>query len=286
MKIHTEKPMAPMTSFRIGGRARRLYELREREDLPELYRRLDGDLSRAEFLGRGSNTLLKNGIIETPFVRLDGDYKRIRFEEHRVTAGAAVDFPELSMTAARRGWAGLEWASGVPGTVGGAVMMNAGAFDHETADVLTRLVYLDEGGEIRRVPADQVDFEYRFCSLRDRVLLLEATFELRPDDAREAVKRTRELIRTRRQQQPVGYSSAGCVFRNPTGDSAGRLIDAAGLKGESEGPVEVSRKHANYFINHGGARRKHVLDLIERVREGVLSEFGVELDLELRIPDE
>lgn len=286
MRIFENEPMAPHTTFRIGGRAEHLFEPCNEQDIEELLDRLNGEMDRAFFMGRGSNLLIKDGLVRTPFVRLSGQFKNIEFGEESVTAGAAVPMPELSMKAAREGFYGLEWASGVPGTVGGAVMMNAGAFDHNTQERLTEIRVMDRDGSMKTIEREEIDFDYRHCDIRGDYLVLSATFRLEPAEAEAVRENTQELIQERREQQPVGYHSAGCIFKNGDDYYAAELIDEAGLKGASEGNVYVSEQHANYMINRGGARSDDVLRLIDRVRRRISSEYGKDLELELCIVDE
>lgn len=286
MKIYRNEPMAPHTTFRIGGRAQRLFELCSRDDLRELRETLNGKMDRVFFLGKGSNLLIREGKVMTPFVRLAGDFLDLSFDESSVTAGGAVPMPELAMKSARKNFYGLEWAAGVPGSVGGAVMMNAGAFEHETYERLQSVRVMDREGEIYDIPSEDIDFDYRFCGLRDDYLILEATFQLEPAPADAAMDNTRTLIEKRRNQQPVGHPSAGCIFKNGKDFYAAELIDRAGLKGESEGQIYVSEQHANYMINRGDGSYQDVLRLIELVRDRISEEFDKELELELCVVDE
>lgn len=282
MKTHTEASLAPRTTLRIGGTAR----LIELEEPGELDRALNGRTAPGDLhvLGRGSNVLFPDRPLERPVLHLTGAFEDWSFHEDGVLrAGAAVYFPRLAVAAAREGWSGLEWAAGVPGTVGGAVAMNAGAFGDRVSNRLRWVRFRDADGEVSRREADAIQFDYRYCELRDRALVLEAAFVLEPAPSEEVLKRTRELMRRRRNQQPVGDLSAGCIFRNPEGASAGELIDRAGLKGASEGAIAVSDRHANYFVNRGGGTATEVLRLMDRVRRGVQNRFDVELELELQV---
>ncbi len=281
MNTHPEEPLAPRTTLRIGGVGR----LIEVETPGELDRVLDetGGPQEVHVLGRGSNVLFPDRPLERPVLQLTGSFEEWSFGEGTVRAGAAVYLPRLAVAAARRGWSGLEWAAGVPGSVGGAVAMNAGAFDDRVANRLRWVRYRDAGGASHRREAGEVEFDYRHCELRDRALILEATFDLEPAPPEAVLERTRSLMRRRREDQPVGERSAGCIFQNPENASAGELIDRAGLKGAAEGSVEVSPRHANYFVNHGDGTATEVLRLMDRVRRAVRNRFDVELELELQV---
>lgn len=281
MNTDPEAPLAPRTTLNIGG-VGRLIEIEETADLDRCFEE-EGGRDRVHVLGRGSNVLFPDHPLERPVVHLAGAFRDWSFGEDVVRAGAGVYLPRLSVTAARQGWSGLEWAAGVPGSVGGAVAMNAGAFGREVAECLRWVRYWDDDGDIRRRSVDELEFDYRFCELRGRALVLEAAFELDPSDAETVIHRTRELMQTRREEQPVGETSAGCVFQNPNGTSAGALIDRAGLKGASEGAIQVSRTHANYFINRGGGTATDLLKLVDRVQNQIHRRFDVDLELELQV---
>lgn len=277
-----EESLSEMTTLRIGGPASTVFELRDRSELADWMRQTDR-LDETIVLGRGSNMLFPDDGVDRPVISLSGAFEEYTFRDGDVIAGAGVFFPELALEAARRGFSGLEWAAGVPGSVGGAIAMNAGAFDAETQDALKAIGFLGFDGEYRLLDVDDVDFRYRFCELRDRGLVVSAVFKLEPGEAPEIQQETKSLLKDRRRTQPVGSKSAGCVFKNPNGHSAGALIDRAGLPGASEGAIEVSEDHANYFINTGEGTCEDMLRLIDRVRDRVLNEFDVELPLELRI---
>lgn len=274
--------LSEMTTLRIGGPARSVFELHDRRELADWMGQCE-NLDETVVLGRGSNMLFPDEGIERPVISLGGEFETYTFGEGEVVAGAGVFFPELALEAARRGFSGLEWAAGVPGSVGGAIAMNAGAFDSETQEALKAVGFLGFDGVYRLLDVGDVDFSYRFCELRDRGLVVSAIFKLRPGEAPEIQQRTKDLLKDRRRSQPVGSKSAGCVFKNPNGYSAGQLIDEAGMKGTSEGSIRVSEEHANYFINTGDGTCEEMLRLIDRVRERVLDEFDVELPLELRV---
>lgn len=277
-----EDLLSEMTTLRIGGPASTVYELHERSELAEWMSRCDR-LDETIVLGRGSNMLFPDEGVDRPIISLAGEFEEYTFRDGDVIAGAGVFFPELALEAARRGFSGLEWAAGVPGSVGGAIAMNAGAFDSETQEALKAVGFLGFDGEYQFLDVEDVDFRYRFCELRESGLVVSAVFQLEPGEAPSIQQETKSLLKDRRKTQPVGSKSAGCVFKNPNGHSAGELIDRAGLQGASEGAIEVSEDHANYFINTGEGNCEDMLRLIDRVRNRVLSEYDVELPLELRI---
>lgn len=277
-----ERSLAEATTLRIGGWTDRFYEIQNWNDLTGFVARVS-DPERVIVIGRGSNTLFPDGSFDRPILKLSGTFEEFTFEEDAVQAGAGVFMPELALEAAQEGYTGLEWAAGVPGSVGGSVAMNAGAYGRRTEEVLDVVTVVTYDGDKQKIDADELEFDYRYCELRDEVFVVEATYELVPSDSEETVHRTKELLRERRREQPVGQHSAGCVFKNVNGHSAGRLIDEAGMKGKSRGDVQVSEEHANYFINHGDGTYRDMVNLIEDVREAVRDEFDYELETELRV---
>lgn len=277
-----EKSLSDITTLRIGGWTDEFYTISSREELREFIENYP-DPTETIVLGRGSNMLFPEGKVERPIITLEGDFEDHTFFEESVDAGAAVFFPELALEAARRGYSGLEWAAGVPGSVGGAVAMNAGAFGTETSEVLDEMEFVGFDGDAYVSDREDVEFDYRYCELREKGLLVKARFDLEPDESSEVMDRTKKLLRERREEQPVGTSSAGCVFKNVNGDSAGRLIDEAGMKGAEEGDIKVSEDHANYFVNMGSGTYNDMLTLIERVKNSVREQFDKELETELRI---
>lgn len=277
-----EQALSEVTTLRIGGWTDQFFEVSTLDELKEYVARVD-EPGRAIVLGRGSNTLFPDGKFERPVLKLTGEFEEYTFDEESVRAGSAVFFPELALEAAQQGFSGLEWAAGVPGSVGGAVAMNAGAYGSRTQEVLDSVQILDYEGDERSVDVDDIDFDYRYCGLREQGFVVETRMALTPGDSPEVVDRTKNLLRERRDEQPVGSHSAGCVFKNVNGHSAGRLIDEAGMKGARRGDVEVSEEHANYFINRGDGTYEDMVALIDEVREAVRDEFDYELETELRI---
>jgi UDP-N-acetylmuramate dehydrogenase len=286
MNIEPERrTLSEFTTLRIGGWTDRFYEIHSRDELLAVLSKLE-EPSSAVVLGRGSNTLFPEGEFDRPVLKLKGDFEDSQFSYESVEAGSAVFLPELALEAAGKGFSGLEWAAGVPGTVGGAVAMNAGAFGTETVEPLNKITFVNYEGDISEYTADELEFDYRYCELRDNGIILNVEFELGSADTDSAMEETKSLLRERRNEQPVGTSSAGCVFKNVNGHSAGKLIDEAGLKGVSRGDVQVSEEHANYFVNHGEGTYDQMVDLIAHVRDAVDEEFGYQLETELQIVHE
>ncbi len=271
------------TTYRVGGRAALFVELS-----------CDGDVERLAtilplfdvpllLIGKGSNTLVSDAGWKGLCVRVGDDLAEIRVEGSGVTAGAGAAYPVLARRSAAAGLTGMEWAVGIPGSVGGAVRMNAGGHGAETAErlVSARVVDLKSGTESSR-STDELGLSYRRSGLGPADLVLEATFRLAQGDPAESARRIAEIVRWRRENQPGGQN-AGSVFANPPDDSAGRLIDAAGLKGLRIGTACVSDKHANFIQADDGGSADDVRRLIDLVRKTVAERTGVELAVEVRL---
>lgn len=294
-RARTNEPLAPRTTFRIGGPADLLIEARTLPELIASVRLARQDGVPIFILGNGSNVLVR-----------DGGFRGLVIENHcnqswlDVTppgravlhAESGASLPGVANRMARQGWAGLEWAIGVPGTIGGAVVGNAGAHGACVADSLLKVSVLDAGNAVRELPKVEAGFDYRTSRFKRAKgdIILSAGFELKRDDPAACLARMNEYIDRRRRTQPT-EASVGSMFKNPPNDPssllsagfAGRLIEQAGLKGTRIGNVEVSHVHANFFVNRGGATAGDVLALIELVRERVRQEFGIELELEIEI---
>lgn len=281
--VRCHEPLRRHTTFRIGGPADVLAVPRNGEELRAVVRWLYGHGEAFVVLGRGSNVLVSDRGVRGVVVKVAGGLDRVRWEGGRVVAEAGAGLPRLSLQAASRGLAGLEFAAGIPGSAGGGVVMNAGAHGHSLAEVVRAVHVVRPQGE-ERWPAEVLGFAYRTSRLqREAGVVVEVELELRPAPAREVLGRTQRWLEQRGATQPVKIPSSGCVFRNPPGDAAGRLIELCGAKGMREGGVEVSTLHANYVVNTGGGRAEDVLRLVERVRERVRRTFQVELELEVQL---
>jgi UDP-N-acetylmuramate dehydrogenase len=275
------------TTFRIGGPADFFVTAQTLDDLIACVRRARERGVPVFILGNGSNILIRDRgvrglVIENHCHQFSLDLINSDRAMLRVESGAVL--PGLANRLARQGWAGLEWAIGVPGTIGGAIVGNAGAHGACIADNLIGVTILDAHDTIRELPKTELAFAYRTSRFkRARAeMILRAEIELARDDPDACIARMQQYTEHRRRTQPT-EPSVGSMFKNPPGDFAGRLIDAAGLKGTRVGGIEVSQVHANFFVNRGGATASDVLQLIEIVRERVRAMFGVELELEIQV---
>jgi UDP-N-acetylmuramate dehydrogenase len=267
--------LSSWTSLGIGGTTDLLI-VRERRHLPELFRLLRGNGIRHRLLGGGTNLLVSDGELPWVAVRL------ARVEGNSVWVDAAEELGRAITTCAKANLGGLEGLVGVPGTVGGALRMNAGAYEAEIGKVVREIVmYRAVYGRIDTLPAAQVRFNYRRASFSTCDILLGARLELVERPYREIVDRIHVCNFKRRASQPLAEKSAGCIFKNPPGTSAGRLIDGLGLKGFRVGGAMVSDLHANFFVNRGRATCTNMQRLMEDVRERIWKAFKIELDAEI-----
>ena len=280
-----DEPLKRYTAWKIGGPADALLEPSGANELVEAAKIAREHVIPVTILGGGTNVLVLDGGIRGLTIRLARALTEVTITGTDVVADAGVLYPVLANTTAGRGLEGLEFATGIPGTVGGAVYMNAGAYGSETREVLIWAdVYNPELGEVERLSNADLELAYRRSVLHDRLgwVVLRAGYALEPGDAQELKARIKEF-RTRRMNGSPNRPSCGSTFKRPKDDYPGRVIEAAGLKGTRVGQIEVSPVHANYFVNHGGGTARDALELIEHVRETVVERLGIELELEVKI---
>jgi UDP-N-acetylmuramate dehydrogenase len=284
------QPLGPLTTYGVGGPAALLVEVDGPDDLAALRAALKGSGVAVCIIGRGSNLLVSDAGFDGVAVRLGSGFSAVRLPSPSdgdpvsvVRAGGAAPLPVLARLVADAGWAGLAWAVGVPGSVGGAVRMNAGGHGSDMAGCLLRYTWVDllhDAGGTDTVA--RLHYEYRSSSVGPSELVVEAEFAVERGDVTTEQSEISSIVRWRREHQPGG-SNAGSVFTNPPGDSAGRLIEAAGLKGFRLGTAHVSTKHANFIQADKGGRADDVRALIEHVRAVVLAHAGVSLVAEVRL---
>lgn len=280
--IKEYEPLAKHTTLRIGGPARWFVEPATKGELIRLLEWLHKEEIPYFVLGRGSNLLVGDGGISGVVISTGKCLSFIEWGENgRVRVGAGYDWPSFVLKTIKQGYQGLEATAGIPGTVGGCIIMNAGAYGTEVFQHLREIeVFLE--GKVQRLTPHQVRYSYRYTNLTDGVVL-EAVFELQPTPNRHEVEeRRRALLRQRNATQPLNMPNAGCIFKNPPGTSAGKLIDQCGLKGLKIGGVMVSEKHANFLVNTGNGTALDMLMLIEEVRNRVFEETGILLQMEVK----
>ncbi|WP_462075047.1 UDP-N-acetylmuramate dehydrogenase [Nitrospira sp. CMX1] len=280
-RVRFNAPLSEYTSFRIGGPADVLVEPADVEDVIRLVKQTHEQRLPIFVLG-GTNLLVRDKGIRGVVVSL-AKLRAIQEEAGSVLyAEGGVGMPTLIGYAVRRSLAGLEWAAGIPGTVAGCVVMNAGTKLGEMKDTVKAVRVVRAHGEVLDCPAESITFEYRRASLPSGIVV-GVWLQLKPGVRSVVEKVVKDYLRYRRETQPLTLPSAGCVFKNPANDSAGRVVEAAGLKGVSVGDACVSTKHANFIVNQGRASAADVLALIKKVRAQVIRKTGVKLALELKL---
>ena len=279
-----DEPMARYTSLRVGGPADAFARPANRAELAELLAIAARHGTPVCALGRGFNAIVRDAGLAGIVVQLGALRALERLERERVRAEAGVTHTTLTRFCADEGLAGLEFGVGIPGTVGGWIAMNAGIPEHEMRDVVERVEIFDPlDHEGRELTGEELHWRYRRLELPAQALVLSATFVLSVDEPAAIRERMRAYLDRRLATQPVNEPSCGSVFKNPEGDQAGRLIDAAGLKELRVGGAEISGLHANFIVNRGGATASDVLALIARATEEVETRFGVRLETEVRM---
>ena len=234
-------------------------------------------------IGRGSNLLVNDAGYPGIVIRLIGEFNRLEFNESRVDVGAGVSLPRLSKMAASHGLSGVEFALGIPGSVGGALIMNAGAWGSSFGDLVERVQVMTDEGELMAISRDDAEFSYRHSGLKTYFCVTRATLTLTPADTEEVDNLMQDLYNQKVTSQPFAEENAGCMFKNPPGHSAGKLIDECGLKGHRIGGAEVSKIHGNFILNLDDATAHDVLSLVRHIQVHVKQERGVDLEMEVQL---
>lgn len=278
-----QEPMTRRTTFGIGGPAL-LLRPRSRAELQAAMTLCRKAGEEPFILGRGSNLLVSDSGISRPVIQLDGDFTAITREGNTLRCGAGASLIAVCRAAAENSLSGIEWGYGIPGSLGGGVYMNAGAYGGEMKDILTEVTFLDEAGEYRTLPAAELSLSYRHSIFEDRpgTVIVEAVLTLTPGDPAAIRAAMEDYMSRRREKQPLEYGSAGSTFKRPVGNYASALVDQCGLKGLSVGGAEVSRKHAGFIINRGGATAADVRELIAEVQRIVREKTGYTLECEIK----
>ena len=283
-RLERDAPLAPYTWFRVGGPAELLFVPEDADDLAAFLRGLDPAVPVLP-LGVGSNLLIRDGGIEGVAIRLGRGFSKVEArEDSRIFAGAGVPDAVLAREAAKAGVAGLEFYRGVPGSVGGALVMNAGCYGRETTEVLVEAYAVTRAGEQIAIGHDKMGFSYRksAAAAGGSLVFTGALFRGFPDDPAAIAARMDEITARREASQPIREKTGGSTFKNPPGDSAWRLVDAAGWRGKCIGGAMFSDKHANFLINTGAATAADLEGLGEQVRADVRAKFGVDLEWEIK----
>jgi len=285
--IFRNESMKKHTSFRIGGPADLLIipsNVKEIQYAIQLCR----DMGIPYFvMGNGSNLLVRDKGIRGLVIKISERFKEVKVEENQIHAQAGILLSSLSRISIQASLTGLEFCSGIPGTLGGAVTMNAGAYGGEMKDVVSSVTVLDRNNQVKRIDHEQLEFGYRSSVIqKEGYVVLEVGLDLKPGDMETSQKIVEDLTRRRREKQPISYPSAGSTFQRPVGYYAGKLIQDCGLKGMRIGDAQISELHAGFIINLGNATASDVITLIELVKDKIKTNYGVEMHPEIKIVGE
>jgi len=278
-----DEPLAPHTWMKVGGPAQLFFEPRSVDELKGVASACHAAGLPIRVLGGGSNILVRDEGVPGAVIRLSAPaFAEVAIEGERLKAGAGALLSHVVTRAAEAGLAGLESLVGIPGTVGGAVRGNSGGRTGEIGEHVTRVTVLTAQGDVVVREEDELSFAYRSSSLNE-LAILSVEFDLKPENADEIAQRMKKTWVLKKAAQPLSFQSAGCIFKNPRGQSAGALIEQAGLKGTRVGKCEVSDRHANFIVTDAGVRSADVLTLIDLIRTTVAEKYGVDLELEIQV---
>jgi len=285
MKRLTNVEMGEYTSFKTGGKADTMLIVESTEELSAVLSELAGKKEPFVMLGNGSNTLVRDGGFRGTVVKLGDNFSGIRAEGERLICGSGALMSAVAKAALREDLMGFEFASGIPGSIGGAIFMNAGAYGGEMKDIVESVDIVSRDGKtLRTVKGSDMDFGYRHsCLEQSGGVVVTVCLRLKKGSHDEIAAKMKELTQRRNEKQPVQYPSAGSFFKRPEGYFAGKLIQDAGLKGLSVGGAQVSEQHSGFIINKGGATATDIIDLMHLVQNTVYDKFGVKLEPEVRI---
>lgn len=282
--VKIDEDMKKHTTFKAGGKAAFLVTPDSEEKVKELIRFFKENEIANYIIGNGSNLLVRDEGFDGVILEIGSKLSEVVVNENKITAQAGALLSKTANQAYKSGLSGMEFASGIPGSVGGGVAMDAGAYGGELKDIVETVTMCDENGEEITLTVDEMDFSYRHSIVQDKnYIVLSATFSLTPGEPEKILETMNDLNQRRRDKQPLEYPSAGSTFKRPEGYFAGKLIQDAGLKGYSVGGACVSEKHSGFIINKGGATATDIITLIGDVQKIVKEKFGVELEPEVKI---
>ena len=286
-RILINEPMKKHTSFRIGGPADIMVLPASEEEIIHALKVCKDTSVPFFIMGNGSNLLVRDKGIRGVVIKISENYSKIEVNGTNIKAQSGVLLSTLSRAAVRNSLKGLEFASGIPGTLGGAITMNAGAYGGEMKDVVASVRCIDSNGKIHILQKEDMNFGYRTSRIQTTDLIVsEVNMELEYGDQQESLDLMADLARRRREKQPLAYPSAGSTFKRPVGYYAGKLIQDCGLKGLRIGDAQISELHAGFIINLGNATAQNVIDLINKVQEVIYDKYGVKMVPEVRIVGE
>ncbi len=281
--VETDYPLADCTWYGLGGPADYFIRPKTVKQLQQVVRRCRENEIRMCVMGRGSNLLVVDEGVRAAVIKLESDeFARTQFTAEQVTAGAGAELAKLVLTCVQKGLSGIEALTGIPGSVGGAVKMNAGGSFGDFGSVVESVTLMDQHGAIFQKSKPELVFDYRSTNIAAK-FILNATLQLAPAEPEQIMRTVREIWIYKKNNQPLNTRNAGCIFKNPSAGSAGALIDRAGLKGLQIGAAAVSEKHANFIIAEEGCKSRDVIRLIDVIKQRVKEKFDVDLELELEI---
>ena len=279
-------PIAPYTTFKVGGNVGALCNVEKTDILVELVRYLYKNNIPYVIMGNGSNVLVSDSGFEGVIIRLKAEFEKIdkaMMDNKKVSLkiGAGVSIPYLLRYCIKNNIGGIEFLAGIPGTIGGAIVMNAGAFGEEIGEKIEKITMITPHGDILYKNRSELKFSYRTMHMDTGSIITYVWLSLNHSDIDMLKKKISNYLRIRSQSQPINYPSAGCIFKNPDGDHAGRLIDEAGLKGKTVGGAMISQKHANFIINTGNAKTADIMALIRIIKKEIKEKKGIDLEPEI-----
>lgn len=281
-KVLLEEPLSRHTSFKIGGSASVWIEPLDAEDMMSVLKFLKGKKVPFLVLGSGTNVLVRDGGFRGVLISMK-KFSELRVRENCIAAGGGAGLGKVLEKSLEAELAGLEFSAGIPGTVGGAVRTNAGGRTGEIGGLISKITVLDMERGMLSISGKELGFAYRSCSLRQGMIIINVEIELSSGKKDEIKGEIDKVLRHRKRTQPLGCSSAGCIFKNPVGISAGGLIESAGLAGKKIGDALISTKHANFIVNLGRARASDIICLMEMAETKIFERFGIKLEREIVI---
>jgi len=282
-KVKTNILLSKYTTFKIGGKAKFFIEPLDAEDLRRVLKISRKNNLKIFIIGEGSNLLVSDEGVEGVVIKLDNQYfRKTKILDNYIYAGAGLKINQLLNLCIKNSFSGLEFLAGIPGSLGGALTMNAGTKDSFIGERIKEVEVMDYRGNIKRLNSKDIIFDYRYSDL-DRFIILGALLKLKKANTEDILSRIKYFKDYRKLTQELSYPNAGCIFKNPKGFSAAKLIDLCGLKGKSIGGAQVSLRHANFIINRNNAKAVDVLKLIDYIRKKVKRRFNVDLELEIKL---
>ena len=282
--IKYNESMKKHTTMKVGGNAKVLVEPKTIEEIKEIIEYAKENNIDYYLLGKGSNLVVSDDGIDGIVIKISSKFSEVKVSGNEIYATSGVSMPYISILAKENSLSGFEFASGIPGTIGGGIKMNAGAYGGEICDVVKEITYLDEDGKIKTINKDEAKFGYRDSIFKrnSKLVILSATFKLEQGNKEKIGELMKKNNESRRLKQPIEMPSAGSVFKRPEGHFVGPMIIECGMQGYSIGGAEVSKKHAGFIVNKGNATCKDILELIDEIKRKVYEKFQINLEVEIQ----